>query len=115
MFQIFPSTQTEQNLGQFKMTTKPSPSTSVSHKTKSTKEAAAKASKTPIFIFCTLSMSIAPLFKIKTNRVGSFPVFEEISSNPKSVLGELLFHFMSIVENARNPLAECSLFLERTV
>ena len=54
-------------------------------------------------------MSIAPLFKIKTNRVGSFPVFEEISSNPKSVLGELLFHFMSIVENARMKCPEfCS-------
>lgn len=98
-----------------KMATKPSPITSVSHKTKSTKEAAAKASKTPIFIFCTLSMSIAPLFKIKTNRVGSFPVFEETSPKPKSILGGPLFHFMSVVENAPNPLAECSLFLDRTV
>lgn len=98
-----------------KMTAKPSPITSVSHKTKSTKEPTAKASKTPIFIFCTLSMSIAPLFKIKPNRAGSFPVFEEISSKPKSALRDLIFYFMRVVGNARIPLAERFLFLGRTI
>lgn len=73
----------------------------------------AKASKTPIFIFCTLS--IAPLFRIKPNRAGSFPVFEEISSKPKSALRDLIFYFMRVVGNARIPLAERFLFLGRTI
>lgn len=51
-------------------------------------------------------MSIAPLFKTKPNRARSFSVFEEIFSNPKSALRDLLFCFMRVVENARIPLAE---------
>lgn len=60
-------------------------------------------------------MSIAPLFKTKPNRARSFSVFEEIFSNPKSALRDLLFCFMRVVENARIPLAECFLFLGRTI
>lgn len=55
--------------------------TSVTHKINNAKETTAKASKTPVFIFCVLS--IAPLFNNKTPPCEGFPLLAEDFFAPK--------------------------------
>ena len=81
-------------------TAKPSPITSVTHKIINAKEATAKASKTPIFIFCALS--IAPLFNNKTPPCEEFLYLQKISSL-QNAFAVLHGHSTHVLKSGRIP------------